>query len=269
MDTKLRFHKTLNLKRPVTLADKVTYIELHAQSPLAPICTDKYAVREYVKQKGLNDILVPLIGGPWESLGEIDFSTLPNAFVLKATHGCKMNTIVRDKNKIDIEKCRQELARWLKTTYGGYSLETHYLNIPHRIYAEQYLEDAKKLVDYKIHCLDGEPAFILVCSDRKASGDKAMQVTLNLFNKSWQPIDGLKSSGKEVVGDTTIKKPEKLEEMLSIAERLSADFKFVRVDLYEVNGKIYFGELTFSPGAGVFPYFKPEFDLEMGRRLKL
>ena len=268
-DAQLRFRKKLNLKKPTTLSDKVTYIELHEQSPLAPSCTDKYAVRKYVEDKGLGDTLVPMVGGPWSRVEDVDFNTLPNSFAIKATHGCKMNYLVPDKSKMDIEQCCKEMSRWIATTYGGYSMELHYLTIPHRIYAEKYLENANQLIDYKIHCMNGRPEFILVCSDRKANGDAAMQVTLDLFDLEWKHIPELIPSGSEVAGDGTMTKPQKLDEMIDIARKLSEDFKFVRVDLYELNGKVYFGELTFSPGSCVFPYFTHKFDLKMGKKLQI
>lgn len=190
-DAQLRFHKKLNLKNPTTLSDKVAYIELHEQSSLAPSCTDKYAVRKYVEDKGLGDTLVPMVGGPWSRVEDVDFNTLPSSFAIKATHGCKMNYLVPDKSKMDVEQCRKEMTRWIATTYGGYSMELHYLTIPHRIYAEKYLENANQLIDYKIHCLNGRPEFILVCSDRKANGDAAMQVTLDLFDLEWNHIPEL------------------------------------------------------------------------------
>ena len=268
-DAKLRFHKKLNLKNPTTLSDKVAYIELHEQSSLAPSCTDKYAVRKYVEDKGLCDTLVPMVGGPWSRVEDVDFNTLPSSFAIKATHGCKMNYLVPDKSKMDVEQCRKEMTRWIATTYGGYSMELHYRTIPHRIYAEKYLENANQLIDYKIHCLNGKPEFILVCSDRKANGDAAMQVTLDLFDLEWNHIPELIPSGAEVAGDGSMPKPQKLDEMIDIARKLSEDFKFVRVDLYELDGKVYFGELTFSPGNCVLPYFTHKFDLEMGKKFQI
>ena len=117
--------------------------------------------------------------------------------------------------------------------------------------------------------MNGRPEFILVCSDRKANGDAAMQVTLDLFDLEWKHIPELIPSGSEVAGGGTMTKPQKLDEMIDIARKLSEDFKFVRVDLYELDGKVYFGELTFSPGSCVFPYFTHKFDLEMGERLSI
>ena len=269
-DAMLRDHKSLNLKTPVTLADKVSFIELHDQSPLASKCTDKYEVRSFVKEKGLESILIPLAyDGCWTKENEIDFDDLPNSFALKATHGCKMNYIVQDKSKLNVEECRREVSRWLKTTYGTYSMEPHYINIPHRVYAEQFLEEVNKLNDYKFHCLNGIPRFVLVCSDRKTDGDKAMKVTLDLFDMQWNHLNEVIGSGSEVPGNGTVRKPDNFLEMVEIAKRLSQDFKFVRVDLYEHDGKVLFGELTFTPAHCVFPYLSEKFNLEMGRLLKI
>ena len=268
-DTWLRFHKKINLKNPQTLSDKVSYIELHEQSPLAPQCTDKYAVRDYVSSKGLEDILVPLIGGVLSRVEDIDFSILPNCFVIKATHGCKMNYIVPDKTNFDEEKCRREIRRWLSTTYGIYSMEPHYTTIPHRFYIEEYLYNMDGLIDYKFHCMNGVPYFVLVCSNRIVDGDNKMRVTLDVFNRKWEPIFELVPSYLEVPGNGKMKKPKNIDKMVEIARILSEDFKFVRVDLYELDDKIYFGELTFTPGCGVFPYFTDEFDAEMGKLLMI
>lgn len=268
-DTLFRDHKKLNLKNPQTLSDKVTYIELHDQSPLAVNCTDKYEVRKYITDKGLEDILVPIYGGGYTQFEDIDLNELPDSFAIKATHGCKMNYLVPDKSKFNSEKCKKEIKRWMNTTYGTYSMEPHYIKIPHRFYIEKYLENADQLVDYKIHCLNGKPRFVLTCSDRKSNGDKAMQVTLDLFDMDWKQIPEIVSSGAECPGNGKVSKPENLDEMVRIAKILSKDFKFVRVDLYELEGKVYFGELTFSPAHCVFPYLSDRFDLEMGKLLQI
>ena len=186
-DAYLRFRRKLNLKNPQTLADKVTYLFLHKQTPLMSTCTDKWAVREYIEKKGLADILIPTVGGPWNEVEDIDFSKLSNKFIFKATHGCKMNYIVKDKSKLDLVNCKKTLRSWFNTTYGTYSLESHYKRIPHRIYTEKFLETENGLMDYKIHCLNGVPQFILVCSDRKNNFGK-MTLSRNLFDINWQPI---------------------------------------------------------------------------------
>jgi hypothetical protein len=266
-DTKLRFHRNLNLKNPQTLADKVSYIELHEQSELASICTDKWAVREYIEQKELSEILVPVVGGVWNSVSEVEFDQLPESYVLKATHGCKMNYLVPCKEKLDKEKCVKELQRWLDTTYGIYSMEPHYKKIPHQIYAEQYLGDMNGLIDYKFHCLNGKPQFVLTVSERRTEGDKPMRAIIDLFDMEWNWIPEVVQSNFEKPGKGLVKKPEHLEEMMEIAKTLSEDFKFVRVDLYEWDNKVYFGELTFSPACCVFPYFTEKFNAEMGKVL--
>lgn len=266
-DAYFRFHRKLNLKTPITLADKVSYIELYIQSPLASICTDKFAVREYIMRKGYEHTLIPLVGGVWNSADEIDFEALPSSFVIKATHGCKMNYIVADKYCLNIEHCKKEIKRWLNTTYGVYSMEPHYASIPHRVYAEKYLGDLSSLVDYKIHCLNGIPRFILAVSDRIADGDRPMQVTLDLFDISWNYIPETVKSNLEIPGKGSVKKPDHLDEMLKMAADLAEGFKFVRVDLYESNDQIFFGELTFSPACCVFPYFSDKFNREMGEKL--
>lgn len=268
-DARFRMHRSLNLRSPKTLADKVSYIELHKQSPLASVCTDKYAVREYVKGKDYGDALVPIVGGPWNDPKEIDFSMFPESFVLKATHGCKMNFIVTSKAEMDVEKCYSEMKRWMNTTYGVYSLEPHYINIPHRIYAEEYLGDMSELIDYKFHCLNGVPEFVLAVSDRKADGDKAMKVTIDCYDMDWNHLPVVCGAGGEVPGQNRIQKPKHFYEMIEIAKKLSEDFSFVRVDLYERNNKVLFGEMTFTPATCVFPYLNEDFLKEMGNKLTI
>lgn len=268
IDTLVRDHKRLNLKNPQTLSEKVSYIELHEQSHLASQCTDKYAVREYVIDQGLGNILIPTYG-VYTNFEDVDLSALPNSFAIKATHGCKMNYFVPDKSRFDSKKCKKEIQRWMNTTYGTYSMEPHYAKIPHRFFIEKYLKKADQLIDYKFHCMNGEPRFVLTCSNRRSNGDKAMQVTLNLFDMDWNPIPEIVSFGFEHPGEGKLLKPKNFDEMVQIARILSKDFKFVRVDLYEFEGKVYFGELTFTPAHCVFAYFSNKFDLEMGKMLQI
>ena len=268
-DSKLRFHRKINLKNPESLSDKVSYIELHDQSPLAPMCTDKAEVRKYVVQKGFKDILIPIILEPTDSVDKIDFKKLPETFILKATHGCRMNYIVKDKNRLDEEECKGVMRKWLQTTYGTYSMEPHYLSIPPRIYAEQYIEDMNGLIDYKFHCLNGKPEFCLVCSGRSDKKGESMGVLLSLFDMEWNFIDEIVDYKNEKRGPSDIPKPKQFDRMKEIAAELSKDFKFVRIDLYEYQGKILFGEMTFSPACCVFPYFSDAFDKAMGKKLVL
>ena len=264
-DGYLRFRRKLNLKNPQTLSDKVTYLFLHRITPLMSACTDKWAVRDYVAGKGLGDILIPAAGGPWSRSEDIDFAALPEKFIFKATHGCKMNYPVKAKSKLNQAACKCTLEKWLRTTYGSFSLEPHYKAIPPRIYAEELLDVPNGLIDYKFHCTNGEPQFVLVCRDRHLGADGSMHATLELFDCNWN------SYCSEVLPpcQPTQPAPSQLKRMVEVSRILAADFPFVRVDLYEVNGKIYFGELTFSPASGLFGHFSDAFITEMGKRLTL
>lgn len=266
-DSSFRFKKRLNLKNPQSLAEKIVYIELHQQSELASLCTDKYEVRNYVKKKGLEKILVPLVGGPYNCVEEIDFDDLPDNFAIKATHGCKMNYLVDNKLFFNKEECIKRINEWLNTTYGTYSVEPHYLKIPHRVYIEKFLLNTEKLVDYKFFCINGNPEFVQVCSNRKVESD-SMSVEMSVYDMDWNKINALVGYKTHKIGKGE-KKPSQFEFMKDISKILSKDFKFVRVDLYELDGKVYFGELTFTPACGVLPSFSDEFLLEQGKKLRI
>jgi hypothetical protein len=259
LDARVRFGRRLDLDHPSTLADKVSWIELNTDMTLQARCSDKYEVRTYVEDKGLGAILVPLCGGPWESAENIDFGALPERFALKATHSCDMNLICRDRGALDVARARRVVSRWLASDYPRACVEPHYRLIPRRAYCEQYLEDANGIIDYKFHCIDGEPSFILTCSERRNG------LKLNLYDPSWTAIPGL----VQMENPRQLGEPTRLHDMLEISRALSSDFRFVRVDLYEIDGEIHFGELTFSPAAGVFPYLSEDFLRDQGRGLVL
>lgn len=259
-DAKVRFGRKLNLDTPKTLSDKICYLELNNSNSVTIKCTDKYEVRKYVSSKGYKELLVPLYGDVYESEKEVDFDKLPNKFVLKATHGCEMNIICKDKTQLNYKQCRKIMKRWLKSKFWRGCLEPHYLSIPHRIICEKYLEDSDSIIDYKIHCSNGIPQFILACSER------ARGVKLNLYDTNWNPIRELQGHHKN---NKEIPRPKKLDEMLKISRDLARDFKFVRVDLYEISGKVYFGELTFTPATGVLPNMTDRFLENQGTLLNL
>lgn len=263
-DVFLRFRKQLELKDPQTLADKVCYIGLHALPPLAVRCTDKWEARRYVASKGLQEILIPVYGSAVSSAEEVDFGAFPDAFVLKATHGCGMNYICSDRSAFDQKECLAVMKQWLNTTYGTFSVEPHYRGISHRVYCEAYLADSTELMDYKIHCINGKPSFILVCSGREDGF-----VKMDIFDLNWNWLDAVQPYKGHVPGTGNVPKPQNLEQMIKIAGILSADFDFVRVDLYEVDGKVFFGELTFTPANGVFPSYKQDLLVNEGKKLKI
>ena len=260
LDARIRFHRNLDLDNPHTLADKVSWMELNTDRSIAAKLTDKYEVRQYVADKGLESILIPLCGGPWKAVEDIDISELPDSFVIKATHGCEMNFICKDKRSIDVGSMRCQLRRWLESDYPRACIEPHYKLIPHRLYAEELIGGMDGVIDYKFHCLNGEPCFILACSNREHS------VKLNLYDLEWNEIPGIQGIKANNHG---LKRPLLLPEMIDIARALSSDFDFVRVDLYETNKRIRFGELTFTPASGVFPNFTEEFIEYWGSKLRI
>lgn len=257
---RLRFKRKINLKNPVTLADKLCYNELFVDNPLKVKCTDKYEVREYVRSKGCGDLLIDLVGGPYSRVEEIDFDKLPNQFAMKATHGCQMNLLCEDKSKLDISRAKKLAKKWLRHDYPLACIEPHYQKIPHRIICEKLLQDPDSIIDYKFNCFYGEPDYVLVCASR-VSG-----VKFRTYDMNW------KFMGVDIgpeCAQTDFPKPENFDRMVEISRKLSADFDYVRVDLYDINGKVYFGELTFSPASGVLYTYSDAFITEKGKKLKI
>lgn len=260
IDARMRFGRRLDLDRPRTLADKVSWIELYGDQARAAQLTDKYAVREFVAERGLGDCLVPLVGGPWEDASHIDFSALPERFALKATHGCEMNYICRERASLDEPATRTLASVWLAQDYPRACVEPHYKLIPHRVYAEAFVGGMDDTVDYKFHCMNGKPRFCLTCSERESAGG----LKLNLYDLEWQPMEGLQGPMKN---DKEVARPALLDGMLAVARTLAEGFDFVRVDVYEHEGRVYFGEMTFSPASGVLEYFTDDFIERWGDEL--
>lgn len=260
LETRFRFKKTIHIDKPITLSDKICYLEFRTDNPLTVMCSDKYEVRGYVKSKGLERLLVPLIGDVYDCVEQIDFQSLPEQFVLKATYGCQMNLICEDKSRLDIVKTKRVVKGWLSRGFNRDILEPHYRTIKRRIICEMFLEGSDGIIDYKIHCLNGAPIFILVCSERSKG------LCLNLYDLQWNPIHEI--IGKHL-NNKEIQKPSGLDEMIEASKVLSEDFEFVRVDFYEINGNVYFGELTFTPDGGILSYFSKDFDQKMGAKLIL
>lgn len=260
LEARLRFHKRISISNPITLSDKICYLEFREKNDLRVQCSDKYAVRKYVEDKGLGEILVPIYGDVYTSFADIDFDELPMKFVIKARHGCQMNLICTEKTKLNMDEACQTVNKWMFDGFNRSNIEPHYSKIPKGIIVEKYLENADAIKDYKIHCLNGHPEFILVCSERTNG------LRLNLYDLDWQPINkiiGKHKNTKEII------KPKCIDKMIEISKKLSEDFKFVRVDLYEIDGEVYFGEMTFTPDGGMLSYFSQDFDEEMGKRLKV
>ena len=259
-----RLKINMDWNNPRTIQEKIQWLNLYDATPLKTLCADKYRVREYVARKIGAKYLVPLLGF-WEDPDEIDFDKLPIQFVLKTNHGSGMNIIVRDKFKLDTRFAREKLRSWLHTDFGMIFLEFHYLKIPRLVIAEKFLEvlNESDIPDYKFFCFNGEVRYA------QCQMDTSTNLKLNFFDLNWIPAPFFNSSHKPSPDIDKIRKPKNLELMIELARELSKDFPFVRADFYEFDGKIYFGELTFTPGAGMFLYDPPEWNLRIGNMLEL
>jgi len=252
-----------DLKNPKSFNEKLQWLKLHWRDPKATQCADKYSVRHYVIEQGYGDILNNLLG-VYDNVDDINFDSLPNKFVLKATHGSGMNIICKDKSKLDINNAKKMMMKWLKQNYYYHSFEWVYKDIRPRIVCEEFLEDSeyKDLIDYKFMCFNGEIRCLFICSDR----DNIAGLKVDFYDMDWKLMPFYRyypNSGNK------IEKPEGFDRMIEYAKILSRPFPFVRVDFYQVNGKIFFGELTFFPGSGM-EYFKPElYDYRFGDWIKL
>lgn len=261
---KLIMGKELNLDKPCTFNEKLQWLKIHDHNPIYTDLVDKFEVKKYIANRLGNQYVIPNIG-VWNTAEEIDFSKLPNQFVLKCTHNSGLGLCVcKDKSSINIDKVKKGLKRGLKENYYYPGREWPYKNIRPRIIAEEYLEDASGgLVDYKFFCFDGIVDNVMVCIDRHIGHPK-----FYFFDEHWNLLR-LNISGKQASVDFTLPKPKCIDKMFEIASELSKGFPFVRVDLYECNGSIYFGELTFYPDSGFDKNILPETDKYLGDLIKL
>lgn len=254
------FGRWINWKKPQGFNAKEQWLKLNYRNPLMSVCADKFRVREYVTERIGTTVLNELYG-VYESPDEIAFETLPESFVLRVNHGCGYNIIVPNKKSLDITETKRRLARWLSINYHKLSREWHYKNIPRRIVAEKYLEETGGLKDYKIYCFNGIPKYILVIFGRD-SGD----IAESIYDTEWRMQDFTRH---HKLYPHTIPKPSSLKKMLEAATVLASGFPFVRVDMYNPESKVIFGEMTFHPGNGVNQFKPPEADLLWGNLLDL
>lgn len=240
--------KYLNIDHPVTLDDKIAYMEFRTDTSEWSRLADKVHVRDYVEECGYADNLTRLYG-VWESADAIDFSELPNSFVIKTNNGSATNILIKDKSTMDEAAVRKQLDEWLKYDYGYHTAQPHYSNMKPLILAEEFLvdEETKRagaiLKDFKFYCVNGEPCYVIVYSDRVPNSHRMKRT---IYDMDWNMHQEF--LGKLAVAGPEIKKPECFQLMKEMAAALSKPFKFVRVDFYEINGKPVFGEMTFTPG---------------------
>lgn len=248
--TKIRYfvatEKVLNFKNPKDFNQKILYLLVNKYGDLETKCADKYEMREYVKEKGF-DLYLPKLYGVYDDANKIIFENLPQEYVLKTNHGCGCTFIKRKDDKLDENFVKKELKKSLKQNFAKNNLEYQYKNIKPRIICEEYIKEEGKInpLDYKFYCFRGKVECILLCSERE------QKLRLDYYDINWKKLDYAKA---EYRSNKIHEKPKNFEKMIEIASKLSEDFPWVRVDLYNANGRIYIGELTFTPAAGIIKY---------------
>ncbi|MBQ4473839.1 MAG: glycosyl transferase [Lachnospiraceae bacterium] len=246
-----------NLEEPKTFNEKLQWLKLYDHNPKYTDLVDKEKVKEYVSKQIGREYVIPTLG-VWDSFEEIDFDALPDQFVLKCTHDSGGLVICKDKSRLDKEAAKQKIDHCLTRNFFYYGREWPYKNVKPRILAEPYLEDAHgELNDYKIMCFGGEVKCSFVCTDR--FNGKGLKVTF--FDKDWERMT---FERHYPASSEVIDKPEQYEEMCRLAEILSEGIPFVRVDFYDLDGKVLFGEMTFFPGGGFEEFTPEEWDRTLG-----
>lgn len=250
------FGKWIDLNNPKTFNEHIIAKKLEDKKYSYDIYTDKYLVHEYVKNCVGEEILNEVLG-VYDCFDEIDFSKLPQSFALKATHASGFNIIVKDKSKLNVEEAKKKFDKWLKINFYYKDREKNYKNIKPRILCDKYIEFDESLVEYKLYCFNGRAK--LICQNIDKDGKRHTNVLDENFEKI--PVK---------FGYDTLDFPvtDKKRELVEIAEKLSAPFDFVRVDLYENGGKILFSELTFHSGGGLVPFEPKEYDVTFGEFFK-
>lgn len=258
---KEKLNKELNLDIPKTFNEKLQWLKLYNRRPEYTVMADKYAVKKYVSDKIGSEYVVPLLGA-WEDFDNIDFSALPEQFVLKCNHDCGSIIICRDKRTFDINAARKKLTKGLKRNYYWESREWPYKDIPPKIIAEEYLgnDDGKLPIDYKFYCFDGEPKIMFIASNR------GKDTKHDFYDMKFNHLDIIY---RKPNASTLPEKPRDFEKMQSLAAILSKGIPFVRIDFYSVNEQIYFGEYTFFPAGGGAPFVPEQWDDILGGWLNL
>ena len=253
--------ETLDLETPKTFGEKIQWLKLYDSTPAKTELADKYKVRKWVAEKIGDEYLIPLLG-KWDNADDIDFDALPEQFVLKANHGSGWNIIVKDKSTLDIKKTRKTLRGWLGATIAFLAFEMHYRDIPPLILAETYIASMDgDICDYKFYCFHGEPKYCLVVTGRNAD----QRQTVVDMNFDVAPF----TIGMYPGVDIASVKPDNYNQMVAIAKTLCEGFRYVRVDLYNIDGKIYFGEMTFTPAGGVGKILPKEYRKILGDLITL
>lgn len=264
------FKKVMKWWKPQDLNEKINWLKFNSDTTLWTLCADKFRVRKFITEKGLDDILVKLYG-KWESVDDIDWNSLPNSFVLKTNNGSGDILICKDKTKLNIEHTKNKYSSLLSSSFSDTNGEPHYTSMKPCIIAEEILDSTKQsivtdtLIDYKIWCFNGKPHHIWACYNRHNDS-----VEVAVYDLSWKRHDEYSiftCHYKKAKLD--LPRPKSLDLMLEIASKLSENIPQVRIDLYEVDNKPYFGEMTFTSAGGFMNFYTPEFLMEMGKLVNL
>lgn len=255
--------KKLDLQNPKTFNEKIQWLKLYDRKERYTTLVDKYSVKEYVASIIGSDYIVPTLG-IWDQFDDIDFTALPEQFVLKCTHDSGGGIIVKSKKKLNMEEAGKKLTRCLKRNYYYIGREWPYKNVKRRIIAEKYLvnENGAELLDYKFMCFGGKVKCSFVCSERRSKN--GLKVTF--YDLDWNIMPFERCYPRS---DKAIKRPKNYRLMIELAEKLSVDIPFVRVDFYEINNRVYFGEFTFYPGGGLEQFNPVSWDRELGEWIDL
>lgn len=258
------FRRKLNLFNPKTYTEKIQWLKLYNRDPIYTKLVDKYEVKAFVASVIGDNYIIPTIG-VWNKFGDIDFSKLPNQFVLKSTHDSGGVVICKDKKLFNFEAAKEKLEKSLKNNFYYMGREWPYKNVAPRIICEQYMEDNsdQELRDYKIFCFNGKAKALFVATERE---NKAVDTKFDFFDMEYNHLNIINGHPN---AEKLPHKPEHLLLMKQLAEKLTRDFPHVRVDFYEANGKIYFGELTFFHFSGFTPFEPQEWDYRFGDWLEL
>lgn len=264
---KFRVHmgKELNLESPQTFNEKLQWLKLYNRRPEYTMMVDKYRVRDYIKEQIGEEHLIPLLG-VWDDPDEIDFDALPEQFVLKCNHNSGLGMcICKDKTNLNIPKVKSELRKGLKQDYYLTGREWPYKDVPRKIICEKYMTDKSEtqgLTDYKFYCFGGKARVVMIASDRYSK----QQTRFDYFDREYSHLPIVWGNP---YSENPPSKPAQFEQMLGVADQLSAGIPHVRVDLYCVNEQIYFGELTFFDGSGFDAIAPKKWDDTLGGWIEL
>lgn len=260
----LVFDKKLDLENPKTFNEKIQWLKLNNRKDIYTVMVDKYEAKKYVAEKIGEEYIIPTLG-IYDSFEEIDFAKLPKQFVLKCTHDSGGVVICKDKDTFDYRSARKIINKHLKTDCYMLGREWPYKNVKRKIIVEKYMEDSKSkddMLDYKFMCFNGKVKCLFICSERRSK----LGLAVDFFDREWKHLPFRR---KYRNSDKKIEKPQNFDLMIQLSEKLSCDTPFLRVDFYEINSKIYFGELTFFPGGGFEKFIPEKYDKVLGDWLDL